>query len=172
MDILISSNLERLLYLMGGAELASELMAELAENGSYKVPYAILERIHEEFAGYFCSEPETAETIRSTFEELGYLVDPHTAVGLRCAWKYLEESGDSRKIILASTASAFKFPGDVCASLEAEVESTDPADLISALENATKQDAPAQLTRTLSLPIRFDRSVDKEDMAAFVFGDL
>ena len=172
MDILISSNLERLLFLLGGAELASSLMAELAENGSYKVPYAILEKVHEDLAGYFCSETETAETIRSTFEELGYLVDPHTAVGLHCAQKYLEESGDTRKIILASTASAFKFPGDVCASLEAEVEGDEPSALISALENATHEEAPAQLTRTLSLPVRFDRSVDKEDMAAFVFGDL
>ena len=171
MDILISSNLERLLYLLGGAELASELMAELAENGSYKVPYAILERIHEDLSGYFCSETETAETIRSTFEELGYLVDPHTAVGLNCAHKYLEESGDTRKIILASTASAFKFPGDVCASLGVEVDSSDPSALISALEQASGETAPAQLTRTLSLPVRFDKSVEKEDMAAFVFGD-
>ena len=172
MDILISSNLERLLYLLGGAQFASEMMAELAENGSYKVPYAVLEKIHEDFAGYFCSETETAETIKTTFDELGYLVDPHTAVGLHCAKKYIEESGDTRKVILASTASAFKFPGDVCRSLEVEVESDEPAALIAALEAATNEEAPAQLTRTLSLPVRFERSVDKEDMAKCVFGEI
>jgi threonine synthase len=82
------------------------------------------------------------------------------------------ESGDTRKVILASTASAFKFPGDVCKSLEVEVESEEPAALIAALEGATNEEAPAQLTRTLSLPVRFERSVDKEDMAKFVFGDI
>lgn len=172
MDILISSNLERLLFLLGGAEFAASMMAELAENGSYKVPYAVLEKIHEDFAGFFCSETETAETIKTTFADIGYLIDPHTAVGLDCAHKYIEESGDSRKIILASTASAFKFPGDVCKALEVETDSEDPATLIAALEEATNEKAPAQLTRTLTLPVRFDRAVDKEDMAKFVFGDI
>lgn len=172
MDILISSNLERLLYHLGGAGLASDMMAELAENGCYKVPYAVLEKIHEDFAGYFCSETETAETIKTTFDELGYLVDPHTAVGLHCARKYIEESGDTRKVILASTANAFKFPGDVCRSLEVEVDTDEPSALIAALAQATGEEAPANLTRTLSLPVRFDRTVEKEDMAKFVFGEI
>lgn len=172
MDILISSNLERLLFLIGGAELASSLMTQLNECGEYHVPYSILEKIHEDFAGYFCSETQTAETICSTHDELGYLIDPHTAVALNCARKYLEETGDTRKTIVVSTASAFKFPGDVCRSLEVETASDAPADLISALAEASESVPPAQLTRTLSMPVRFDRVVEKEDMAKFVFGDI
>lgn len=172
MDILISSNLERLLFLLGGAELTASLMAQLNECGEYHVPYAILEKIHEDFAGYFCSETQTAETIRSTYEELGYLIDTHTAVALNCAKEYLAETGDTRKTIVVSTANAFKFPGDVCRSLDVEIESDVPADLISALAEASDTTPPAQLTRTLTMPVRFDRVIEKEDMARYVFGDI
>lgn len=172
MDILISSNLERLLFLLGGPELAASLMAQLNESGQYHVPYSILERIHADFAGYFCSEKQTAETICSTYRDIGYLIDPHTAVALNCAQRYLGETGDGRKTIVVSTASAFKFPGDVCRSLEAEVESDSPAHLISALADVSGANPPEQLTRTLTMPVRFDRVVEKEDMAKFVFGDI
>lgn len=171
MDILVSSNLERLLYVIGGPSLASSCMNELSETGKYKVPYAVLEQIHEVFQGYFCSETETSEVIRSTFEDTGYLTDPHTAVGLGCAKKYIEESGDSRKVILASTANPYKFPADVLSCLGIECDSDKPEDIISTLEEASGEKAPAQLTRTLSMPVRFDGVVDSDDMISVIFGN-
>lgn len=171
MDILVSSNLERLLFLIGGAELASGCMKELNEEGKYKVPYSVLEQIQDVFAGYFCSETETAEIIKSTFDDTGYLVDPHTAVGLGCAKKYVEETDDTRKIILASTANAYKFAKDVCECLEAEVASDSPEDIIAALEEKSGTKAPVQLTRTLSMDVRFDGVCEKDDMIKVVFGD-
>jgi len=164
MDILISSNLERLLYSIGGAEFTAERMAALAGEGSYRVPYTVMEELNESFAGYFLSETETSEVISRIFSEKGYLADPHTAVGIGCAEKYIEESGDSRKIILASTASPYKFAADVCRSLEIEPASDEPMDIITALEEATDTKAPVQLTKTLSMPVRFDGVVDPADM--------
>ena len=164
MDILISSNLERLLYAIGGAEFTAERMASLNGEGSYKIPYRIQEELSESFAGYCLGETETGEVIKRIFEEKGYLADPHTAVGIGCAEKYIEESGDSRKIILASTASPYKFAADVCQSLDIEPASDEPMDIISALENATDTKAPAQLTRTLTMDVRFDGVIDPADM--------
>lgn len=147
-------------------------MNELSETGKYKVPYAVLEQIHEVFQGYFCSETETAEVIRSTFEDTGYLTDPHTAVGLGCAKKYIEESGDSRKIILASTANPYKFPADVLLlPRESNAIPTSPRISFSTLEEASGEKAPAQLTRTLSMPVRFDGVVDSDDMISVIFGN-
>ena len=164
MDILISSNLERLLYAIGGSEFTAERMASLAGEGSYKIPYKIQEELSESFAGDCLSETETGELIRRIFEEKGYLADPHTAVGIGCAEKYIEESGDSRKIILASTASPYKFAADVCRSLDIEPASDEPMDIISSLENATDTKAPAQLTATLTKEVRFDGVIDPADM--------
>lgn len=171
MDILVSSNLERLLFLLGGAELASDCMEELNSTGKYRVPYSVLETIHENFAGYFCSDTETSEIIGSTCENIGYLIDPHTAVGLGCAQKYVEESGDTRKIILASTANPYKFAKDVCDCLDIEPDSDKPEDIIAALEEKSGEKAPAQLTRTLSMPVRFDGVCDRDKMVDVVFAD-
>ncbi len=164
MDILISSNLERLLYAIGGSEFTAERMASLNGEGSYKIPYKIQEELAETFSGYSLNEAETGEVIKRIFEEKGYLADPHTAVGIGCAEKYIEETGDSRKIILASTASPYKFAADVCKSLDIEPASDEPMDIITALENATDTKAPAQLTRTLTMPVRFGGVIDPADM--------
>ncbi len=170
MDILISSNLERLLFVTCGAEVTAELMAELKAEGKYQLPYNYLEELREHFCGYFCSEKETGDVIARIFEEKGYLTDPHTAVGIGCAEKYVEETGDTRKIILASTASPYKFSADVCKCIGAEYEDDSPESIIAALEEATDTVAPAQLTRTLSLPVRFDGSIAPADMPEVIFG--
>lgn len=169
MDILISSNLERLLYAVGGSEFTAERMASLNGEGSYRIPYKLQEELNETFAGYCLSETETGEVIRRIFEEKGYLSDPHTAVGIGCAEKYMEESGDTRKIILASTANPYKFAADVCRSLDIEPSSDEPMSIIEALENATGTKAPAQLTRTLTMPVRFDGVISPEDMPSVIF---
>ncbi len=169
MDILISSNLERLLYAVGGSEFTAERMASLNGEGSYRIPYKLQEELSETFAGYCLSETETGEVIRRIFEEKGYLSDPHTAVGIGCAEKYMQESGDTRKIILASTANPYKFAADVCRSLDIVPSSDEPMSIIEALENATGTKAPAQLTRTLTMPVRFDGVISPEDMPSVIF---
>ncbi len=169
MDILISSNLERLLYTVAGAEVTKDLMDQLAENGKYTVPADIYKTITDNFSGYYCSEDETAEVIARTFGEKHYLADTHTAVGLGCAEKYIAETDDSRKIILASTASPYKFTADVCTSLGLNTDGVDVAELLTLLSDATGTEIPTPLMKTLTLPIRFTKTVDAADMPEVVF---
>ncbi len=169
MDILISSNLERLLFLLGGAEITADCMAQLSETGKYEAPAELMARLRDVFAGYYCTEEETATVIKNAFSARGYLCDTHTAVGLGSAEKYRKDTSDNRPIILASTASPFKFSADVCASLGTVVGTDDPATLLSTLEKVSGSVAPAPLTRTLSLPVRFTNVVDPAEMADVVF---
>ena len=170
MDILISSNLERLLYVIGGSSLTVELMDELKKNGKYTMPESLHGKIREVFAGYYLDEKETAATIKETFDENGYLADTHTAVGIGCARKYMKETGDSRVTILASTASPYKFAADVAASIGHETTSDEPADILKELSAATNTEIPAPLLRTLTLPVRFTRTVDPSDMPEVALG--
>ena len=169
MDILISSNLERLLFLLGGASMTADCMAQLSETGKYTAPAAVMERLREVFAGYCCTEEETSATIKKCFTERAYLCDTHTAVGLGSAEKYRKDTADNRPIILASTASPFKFSADVCASLGTTIGTDDPETLLSTLEKVSGASAPAPLMRTLTLPVRFSKVVDPADMASVVF---
>ena len=169
MDILISSNLERLLYLLGGSALTADCMAQLAACGKYTAPQSLMEKLRAVFSGYSCSEEETAAVIRDAFENRKYLCDTHTAVGLGAAEKYQKETGDSRPIILASTASPYKFAADVCASLGAPLLGEEPADLLNSLHQAGGTEIPVPLSRTLSLPVRFSRVVDPAAMPDVIF---
>lgn len=171
MDILISSNLERLLFLLGGAEITADCMNQLAENGKYTAPESVMEKIRGIFYGYYCNEEETAATIAKTFNERKYLADPHTSVGLGCVEKYKNETGDNTITVVASTASPYKFGADVCKALNATPASDAPADIIDCLENASGTTAPAPLVRTLTMPVRFTTVIDAPDMAKFVFGE-
>ena len=168
MDILISSNLERLLYLLGGAETTARLMKELTENGFYRAPDEIMEQIREGFAGYSASEPETLEEIGRSYKTDGYLIDPHSAVAFRCCRRYREEASPATPCVVVSTASPYKFPSDVLRAL-GEKPTDDPAAAFAALSTLTGTTAPAPLMRTLTLPVRFKDSVAPEDMARAVF---
>ena len=109
MDILISSNLERLLYLCGGAELTEELMGRLKETGAYAAPLSVMEEMRRDFVAYYCDEAGTGETVRRIWEEKGYLIDTHTAVAMHCAERYVAERGSTRPMLVISTASPYKF---------------------------------------------------------------
>ncbi len=164
MDILISSNLERLLYVIAGPALTSELMNELKVNGKYTVPGYIHAKISDAIKGYYLNEEETAEVIRDTFERFGYLADTHTAVGIGCARKYIAETGDDKPTILASTASPYKFAADVAEAIGKKCDSEEPADILNALSEATGTEIPDPLRRTLTLPVRFTRTIDACEM--------
>lgn len=174
MDILISSNLERLLYIIAGSEKTSGYMKKLNEESHYTVDSEVIAEIKNSFFGEWCDENETQTVIRETMTKVSqrggenYLCDTHTAVGLGCAKKYREKTGDSdTKIILASTASPFKFASDVYYSLTGE-KAPDDISALSLLSEKTKTEIPSPLSRTLTLPVRFDKSIDSDDMAEFI----
>jgi len=169
MDILISSNLERLLFLLGGSELTAQCMAELSSAGKYTAPVSLMEKLQSVFSGYTCSEEETASVIRNSFENRKYLCDTHTAVGLGAAEKYQKESGDNRPIILASTASPYKFSADVAESLGVTLPSEEPGDILAALSGATGTEIPAPLSRTLTMPVRFTQVIEAKKMPDVIF---
>ena len=117
MDILISSNLERLLYLTAGPERTAEYMRELSDSGKYTVSKADFDKIKAHFVGYFTDEDGTRETIKSIYENKNCLIDTHTAVALSASYRYRGGNKAERKILTISTASPYKFACDVYASL-------------------------------------------------------
>ena len=169
MDILISSNLERLLYVLGGPEATAGFMAELSGTGRYEVPEKLLAEVRSVFSGYSSDEAETFETIKDLFERDGYLCDPHSAVAFGCAKRYIEESGDLTPMIVVSTANPYKFPADVLRALGEEPRGDTPDALFGALSARTGTTPPKPLLRTATLPVRFTDSVEPAGMDAFVF---
>ncbi|MBQ9121704.1 MAG: threonine synthase [Clostridia bacterium] len=162
MDILISSNLERLLFTVAGPEKTASYMKSLNTCGKYTVDAEVKAELDRCFSGYYCSEENTAATIRATFEKQGYLCDTHTAVGLYCAETYRKDSGDDRAIILASTANPYKFAASVLTALGGHP--TDDVTALSELEAKSGVAAPEQLTRVLTLPVRFTETVNADGM--------
>ncbi|MCQ2433004.1 MAG: threonine synthase, partial [Clostridia bacterium] len=145
MDILISSNLERLLFCKVGAEQTAKYMKELNETGRYEVSPEVLASIREDFTGYFCDEEKTADVIRRTFADGHYLIDPHTAVGVSAAEQYLAETGDTAvKMVVDSTASPYKFASNVCRSLTGKAPE-DEFDALEALSKYSGTEIPAPL---------------------------
>ena len=163
MDILISSNLERLLCLSAGTEKTASYMASLAKDGKYKVDPDVFAKIKESFVGGFCTEDETKDTIRDIFEKYGYLIDTHTAVGVKCAREYAAKTGDSRPIVTASTASPYKFAPSVLSSVSPDVPE-DEFEAIEKLSALSKTEVPAPLASLREKAVRFDRTVEKEEM--------
>lgn len=171
MDILISSNLERLLYLVCGAEETAGYMKELNEKRKYTVSNECFKKIKEAFEGGYCDEEKTAATIKETFENKEYLIDTHTAVAVKCANDYIAETGDTRKMIIASTASPYKFAVDVLDSLTGERDA-DPLKSLSRLSECTKTQIPAPLSGLDTRAVRFNKTISKEEMLAEVAGEL
>lgn len=170
MDILISSNLERLLYLICGAEETAEYMKSLNETGKYTVSDKCLREIRESFEGYYCDETETGDEIKATFDKYGYLIDTHTAVGVKCANEYIKASGDERVMVVASTASPYKFAVDVLESLTGERH--DPLEALEILSKTTNTEIPAPLSGLDKREVRFKKTINKEDMKAEIIEEL
>jgi threonine synthase len=120
MDILISSNLERLIYLVSDAEHTSKYMEMLNSVGHYQVDDEIKAKIDENFVGYFANEDQTADTIAKYYNIYDYLMDTHTAVAFSALESYRNETNDSTKTIVASTASPYKFAKDVYSAIYGE----------------------------------------------------
>ena len=126
MDILVSSNLERLLYLLSGdTALVADLMGKLNREGSYTVPDALLQKIQTEFAAYYCDDARAEEVMGRVYKDLGYLCDPHTASGWAAAEDYVQETGDNRAMVVLSTASPYKFPVAVLTAIGGDTSGTE-----------------------------------------------
>lgn len=166
MDILISSNLERLLYTLAGPEKTAAFMRELNETGKYTLDAETKAKINANFFGYFCDEEDTAKTIRETFDKNGYLCDTHTAVGLSCARQYIAEHGGN-KIVLASTASPYKFANDVFTAVAGKA-ATDELSALQELSAYTGTEIPAPLKDIDKREIRFTKTINACDMPADV----
>jgi threonine synthase len=164
MDILISSNLERLLFLAFGAERCAALMRELSENGRYTLSGEELAVIRADFTGYYSVEEKTKAAIRTAWREHGYLCDTHTAVGYGAALDYLKEEGTGRRILLASTASPYKFACDVYEALF-EKAATDDLCALDELARETSTEIPAPLSGIGSRTVRFSDVISPEEMA-------
>ena len=167
MDILISSNLERLLYFVAGSEKTADYMKQLSTNGVYSVDADVLAKITENFVGYFADEKTTADTIRTCWQKYGYLADTHTAVAISAAEQYISESGDALPMVIDSTASPYKFANNVYRTVTAQEPESDLAAL-DALSAATKTEIPYPLAGLAQRKVRFEQVVDKKDMAAAV----
>ena len=168
MDILVSSNLERLLYLLSGdCALVAELMKQLKEQGFYTVPDSLKAAIDTEFWGDFAGDGATAETIRDVWDKYGYLCDTHTAIGWCVAEYYVNQTGDRRPMVVLSTASPFKFPRAVLEALGGDL-SGDEFDLMERLEAMTNVPAPKNLATLKGKPERHTGVIDKEEMLEFV----
>ena len=169
MDILISSNLERLLCLAAGEERTAAYMESLKKDGMYTVDADVLAKITENFSGYFADEAATAATVKTYFDDYGYLADTHTAVALSAADQYLAtlEPSDIRPLVVDSTASPYKFAADVYESL-GYTTPENPLAALDDLSNATKTEIPYPLRGLGLREVRFTSVIDAEDMPSAV----
>ncbi|MGQ9780016.1 MAG: threonine synthase [Bacillota bacterium] len=167
MDILISSNLERLLFLLADRdpERVRKWMADLKETGRYELDRAALRRLQEEFWGDFADEEETKAAIGRVWREYGYLLDPHTAVGWHVLEEYRRTTNDPTPTVLAATASPFKFPAAVLEAIGGEKPpAEDELALVRALATATGRPVPACLEELEKRPVRHRRRCRPEGM--------
>ncbi len=165
MDILISSNLERLLYLLCGAEKTKEYMTSLAKDGKYSVSSDELDKIKSAFAAGCTDEAQTKGEIKEIFEKFGYLIDTHTAVALRVAEEYRKANGG--KMLTVSTASPYKFAADVLSAVKGDFDG-DEFETLDELNAVSGVQIPAPLASLKTKPVRFDKVIDPDDMAAEV----
>lgn len=171
MDILISSNLERLIYMAAGNDAATNagLMKELSETGSYTITSDMQERL-QSFYGNFATGTEMASAIRDYFENHDYCMDTHTAVAAAVLKKYKEDTGDTHKNVIVSTASPYKFTASVLKAITPVAASaeTDAFVLADALEKLIRVKQPGTIIKARSSEIRHNIVCDTEDMQKIV----
>ena len=160
MDILVSSNLERLLYHITGSDTqVAAWMADLAEKGSYTVNSTTLETIRADFAAGCASDEEVAQEIKAIYQKVGYLCDPHTAVAFKVAREYQAASQSHNPLVVLSTASPYKFPRDVLTALGAEAPQSDFA-AMDGLKALTNVPVPNSLAALRGQQERFNQVIE------------
>jgi len=168
MDILVSSNLERLLYLLSGdTALVADLMGKLNKEGSYTVPADLLSKIQTEFTAYYCDDKRADEIMGRVYKDYGYLCDPHTASGWAAAEDYVAETGDNRAMVVLSTASPYKFPVAVLTAIGGDTSGTEfeQMDRLSAM---TGVPVPKNLAGLQGKPELHTGVIEKDAMLEYV----
>ena len=179
MDILVSSNLERLLYLLSGCDcdLVAELMGQLNAQGFYTVPDPLKEAISREFWAGCCDDDGAATAIGKVWQEQHYLCDPHTACGWAVAEDYVNQTGDKRPMVVLSTASPYKFPAAVLGAITAPADSAmeepavaqgDEFAQMEQLEALTGVPMPANLKNLRQKQVLHTDVIDKDAMLDYV----
>ncbi len=175
MDILISSNLERLLFLLSDMDdkAVSAWMKDLSENGSYKVSDDVFSKIDALFEAGSCDDNGTKATIKKVFDEKNYLCDTHTAVAVSVYDNYTADSGDNTPTVIASTANPYKFSNAVLDAVKPGMsEGMDEFQMVVALNEVTGAACPAQLAGLEGKTPRFTACCKKEDMESVVYSML
>ena len=166
MDILVSSNLERLLYLLSGdTALVAGLMKDLSEQGFYRVPDALLAAIQAEFAAGYCDDAQAEAVIGRVYRERGYLMDPHTA----CGWAAAEAHRGLAPMVVLSTASPYKFSTAVLTAIGADTSGSE-YDRMERMQALTGIPIPPALAALRAKPERHTGVIPKEKMLEFVLG--
>lgn len=169
MDILISSNLERLIYKIAGndAEKNRNFMEQLGAEGKYEITEEMKEKLRE-FYGNYANEEETAQTIRQVYEETGYVLDTHTAVGKAVYEKYKKDTQDNTKTVIASTASPFKFTRSVMTAIDKKYEDMEDFQLVDELSELAKIPVPQAIEEIRTAEIRHNTTAQVLQMAETV----
>ena len=163
MDILVSSNLERLVYMMAqDSQKVKSYMDDLNQNGVYEISSDLLEKIQDVFKAGWLNEDEVLDTIKTCFEQTGYLLDTHTAIGYGVYKEYQKTSGDETKTIILATASPYKFADSVYKALTDQSLSEYQA--IEAVYEKTGVDIPKPLVQLDQKEILHQKVIDKDDI--------
>ena len=175
MDILVSSNLERLLYKLSGNDdkVTNEWMTALKTVGKYEVSDDVKAVINDKFFGGYCDDAQTQATISKLFEDNNYLCDTHTAVAVNVYEQYVEKTGDNTPAVIASTASPYKFSKSVLQAVapNAELPETE-FDMVDKLNELTGMAVPAPLAGLKDKTARFSDVVKSEEMQDYVLKSL
>lgn len=165
MDILISSNLERLIYTIAGqdGQKNAELMDALKSSGAYEITKEMKAKL-DDFVGGYATEEQTAQAIHDTYKRTGYVMDTHTAVASCVCAQYREESGDETKCLIASTASPYKFVGSVMRAIDAEYAGRDEFELVDELEKLSQVAVPNTVKEIRDAKILHTRECDADKM--------
>ena len=169
MDILISSNLERLIYKIAGnsSEKNSELMNDLATKGKYTITDEMKAELDDFYCNY-ATEEETAKVIKDTYEKTGYVMDTHTAVAASTYKKYVAETNDDAVTVIASTASPFKFASSVMDAINPEYDKLDDFELIDELSKIANVKIPNAIEEIRNAEVRHNNLVEVDGMEAIV----
>lgn len=173
MDILISSNLERLLYILNGGNDAQirEWFGKLGTDGKYEVTDDVKKALADEFYAGCCDDVQTKATIKEYFDKYSYTCDTHTAVAVKVYEDYVKDTGDKTKTVIASTASPYKFSGSVLDAV-GQKTSDDEFELVDKLAEVSGMPIPSSLAALKNKDIRFKKIIDKTEMKDFVFESL
>ena len=175
MDILISSNLERLLYLLCGKDnnQIKGWFGGLSKEGRYEVGADVFALLKERFCAGCCDDLETFDTIKKIYQDHGYVLDTHTAVAVKVYQDYKAKTGDNKKTLIARTANPYKFSESVLAAITGEPNSElGEFDTIDKLFKLTNMPIPKSLSELKDKEIRFKKVIPKAGLLEYVLGEL